>query len=661
MSSFNEHSASSHKRRKPSTTNNTSAGAGAVNNGLGSSSIASNECFAFAKGECARGDSCRFSHASASLTSIPSASDPAQVPREKSRKTKLNIDASVAAGTGDVPLVEICRKFQMGKCARGDGCKFKHEAGAQAEVAIQSTSHAPKMSKASASNVSSGSATPASSATQTGIKSASHVTGDRFGDLRISAESRRALAEVFKYEFMTAVQSSTLPSILRGLDCLAKAKTGTGKTLGFLIPTVENIIKTRASSGTGISNTHILTLVLSPTRELAAQIASEANQLLTFHTGCRVVVVFGGTNIKKDNTALQGRVDILVATPGRLLDHLQQGLNSRFAKLQVLIMDEADQLLDMGFRPDIDRILALLPSKENRQTLLFSATVPRAVQEVAAVSLKKGYAFVDTVGEEEEQTHLHVKQELVIASNEEQIRVLAAILDQEIAKKPIYKIIVFFTTARVTQYMAQLFNTMGMKVMEIHSRKSQAQRTAISNQFRDARTAILFSSDVSARGMDYPDVTFVLQVGLTEREQYIHRLGRTARAGKEGKGMLFLAPYEERSMVQTLKDMPLQKVAIIPTNDIVQKCLRAIQGVPRNIELKKTAEQAYCAWLGYYNTNCKKCGWDKAELVRQANILAGYFGLIEQPKLQKKTIGMMGLKGVPGLLVDTESRFAGRD
>jgi len=211
--------------------------------------------------------------------------------------------------------------------------------------------------------------------------------------------------------------------------------------------------------------------------------------------------------------------------------------------MQVLIMDEADQLLDMGFRPDIERILALLPAKEARQTLLFSATIPNTVKEVARQAMKSGFKFVDTVGEEAEQTHKHVQQELVVSAPDQIIYNLGAILERETSKSNDFKIMVFFTTARVTQYMSQLFNKVGFKVLEIHSRRSQSQRTKTSEDFRKSKNAIMFSSDVSARGMDYPDVSFVLQVGLTEREQYIHRLGRTARAGKSGGGMLLGALY----------------------------------------------------------------------------------------------------------------------
>lgn len=233
-----------------------------------------------------------------------------------------------------------------------------------------------------------------------------HMTNKRFADLHISNESRRALSDIFKYEYMTAVQSETLPLILEHgkQDCLAKAKTGTGKTLAFMIPTIEKILLSKENNGKSPSSSEgIHCLVISPTRELASQIASETTKLLTYHQPSlrKVVVCVGGTNKNADLRSFRGYTPIVVATPGRLLDHLQNtpGLAKRMSHLDTLILDEADQLLDMGFRPDIERILSLLqPSHQKRQTLLFSATIPPQVNEIAKIALRPKYNFVDTVG-----------------------------------------------------------------------------------------------------------------------------------------------------------------------------------------------------------------------------------------------------------------------
>lgn len=283
---------------------------------------------------------------------------------------------------------------------------------------------------------------------------------------------------------------------------------------------------------------------------------------------------------------------------------------------------------------------------------MFSATIPQSLQEIARNALRPGYQFIDTVGQDADQTHQHVTQELVVMNLEDQIPSILSVLMREMSV-PNFKIIVFFTTARLTGYMARLFQELKFKVLEIHSRKSQSQRTKCSDEFRDGKNMILFSSDVSARGMDYPDITFVLQVGLTEREQYIHRLGRTARAGKEGRGMLLLAPFEEHTMRRALSDIALIPVSASSLNMPVVRPLTAgaLAAVTRDEEFRKAAEQAYGAWLGFYNSNLKKCGWDKPELVVNANIYSRYLGLPEVPYLEKKTVGKMGLKGVPGLRV----------
>eukprot|EP00403_Amphidinium_massartii_P028544 CAMPEP_0178391400 /NCGR_PEP_ID=MMETSP0689_2-20121128/11144_1 /TAXON_ID=160604 /ORGANISM="Amphidinium massartii, Strain CS-259" /LENGTH=759 /DNA_ID=CAMNT_0020011943 /DNA_START=51 /DNA_END=2327 /DNA_ORIENTATION=+ len=457
------------------------------------------------------------------------------------------------------------------------------------------------------------------------------ITKERFADLAlISPESQRGIREVLGYEFLTVVQSATLPAIAKGTDCLAKAKTGTGKTLAFLIPTVEILRKVR-KGGDPISS-----LVLSPTRELAAQITKEAEALTRFQK-MNVVCVIGGTNINKDKSLLSKRVDVLVATPGRMGDHLDNtaGIAERCSQIKVLIFDEADQLLEMGFKPAIDKILAYMPDKKDRQTLLFSATVPASVRQIADQALSKGYATVDTVGEEEEQTHEHVRQQLLVLPVKQQIAGMAAVLSQFTKEQP-YKIIVFFTTARVAGFMAELFNTIGLScpVLEIHSRKSQAQRTKTSEVFRKPGNKILFSSDVSARGMDYPDVTHVLQVGLTDREQYIHRLGRTARAGKSGQGLLLLAPFEERSMLRDLSDMKLERLTA-QSLDVAKfqgRCDDSLWHVQST--LRDSAEKAFSAWLGFYNSNLKKCGWDKVKLVQEANAYALTIGLQEPPLLE---------------------------
>ena len=478
-----------------------------------------------------------------------------------------------------------------------------------------------------------------------------HTSDKEFQSLAISEPSKRALAEVFKYQFMTVVQAETLPVILAGRDCLAKAKTGTGKTLAFLIPAIEKLPGWRASE----TQRHIPILVLSPNRELAAQIGAEAEQLLRFHPNKRVVCVVGGTNINTEKNSLdRGNVAVLVATPGRLIDHFEstRGFQQSLSGISTFVLDEADQLLDMGFKPALDRILGFLPPSSLRQTLLFSATVPPAVKQIADVFLRRGYSYVDTVGEEAEQTHLHVQQHLTSVSMDDMNAALLSMLSQQLLT-PNLKFIVFFTTARMAGFEADLFETLRLPVLQIHSRMSQNARTRTSDQFRTGTNLILFSSDVSARGLDYPDVTYVLQVGFTEKSQYIHRLGRTARAGREGSGMLLLHDFEENAMRRELSGLPLEKIdaSALQMDACRARVSAALGEVGRNADLRTAAEQSYQAWLGYYNGKLRVLNWSKDTLVDRANYYSRTLGLSQIPALQKKTVGKMGLKGVAGLRI----------
>jgi ATP-dependent RNA helicase MSS116 len=509
---------------------------------------------------------------------------------------------------------------------------------------------------------------------------------------KVSPPTSRAISEVFRFERMSKVQADTLPVVMEGKDVFAKAKTGSGKTIAFALPIVELLVsKARHASLGGIRS-----VVISPTRELAMQILAEIKQLITFHTHLRAEAVIGGTKIEKERRLLMRgnavHCDILVATPGRLVDHIEStpGFGQALASSNVLVLDEADRLLDMGFQPQLNRILAVLPPNSaggvGRQNLLFSATMPPEVLSIATRVLRHGYTVVDCVGAEE-PTHTHVRQETLVVPHASVLPALGRVLSHALAKDPAGKIIVFFPTARMTGFAASLFGrdypgiSLGLNIVEIHSRKSQSAREKASDRFRKERGVILLSSDVSARGMDYPDVSLVVQVGLTDREQYVHRLGRTARAGREGAGLLLLADFEARAMYQDLRDMPLipaphdsaitggranampgydardatpgakggiqlpvsPPVASLPGLD---RCLAALT---RNAELNKEATQAYVAWLGFYNTHLRRLNWTKEKLVAEGNAFFLGLGLGEVPLMPRDTLGKMGLRGVAGI------------
>lgn len=244
------------------------------------------------------------------------------------------------------------------------------------------------------------------------------------------------------FTHLTEVQDATLPAVLDGGDVMARAKTGTGKTMAFLIPAIEALCRNPPSKGISV-------LILSPTRELASQIAKEAEALLTFHP-FKAQVVYGGTNINSERNRLQGRCDVLVATPGRLIDHLENsGLASKLQNIRTLVLDEADQLLEMGFRPAIEKVLGFLP--RSRQTLLFSATMPQSVQQVAGLALKQQHAFIDTIKEEDSATNVQVEQSYALIPMEQQFVSVFTVLRQHAQEMSDHKVIVFFTTARLTQ------------------------------------------------------------------------------------------------------------------------------------------------------------------------------------------------------------------
>nr|XP_010924855.1 DEAD-box ATP-dependent RNA helicase 31 isoform X2 [Elaeis guineensis] len=470
-----------------------------------------------------------------------------------------------------------------------------------------------------------------------------HLSQTRFEQCSISLLSLKGV-KAAGYERMTLVQEATLPLILKGKDVLAKAKTGTGKTLAFLLPAIE-VISKLPSGDHDQKRPSINVLVVCPTRELASQAAAEAKKLLKFHPSIGVQVAIGGTRITLEQKCMQANpCQILVATPGRLKDHIQntQGFATRLMGVKVLVLDEADQLLDMGFRKDIEKIVAAVPKQ--RQTLLFSATVPAEVRQICHIAMKRDYELINTVEEGTEETHSQVRQTYLVAPLDKHFQILYSILTKHISEDADYKVIVFCTTAMVTKLVADLLSKLHLNVREIHSRKQQNYRTRVSEEFRQSKGLILVSSDVSARGVDYPDVTLVIQVGLpSDREQYIHRLGRTGRTGKEGMGILMLAPWE-KFFLASINDLPVTEAPPPPTDPNTRmKVERALSYVET-----KNKSSAYQAWLGYYNSN-KNIGRDKTRLVELANEFSQSMGLNKPPAIPKLIVRKMGLTNVPGL------------
>ncbi|KAG4171687.1 hypothetical protein ERO13_A12G226500v2 [Gossypium hirsutum] len=468
----------------------------------------------------------------------------------------------------------------------------------------------------------------------------------RFDECGISPWIVKALSAAGYFQ-MTRVQEATLSVCLEaGKDALVKAKTGTGKTAAFLLPAIETVLKA-ASTSTVQRVPPVFVLILCPTRELASQLAAEANALLKYHNGIGVQTLVGGTRFKVDQKRLESEpCQIIVATPGRLLDHVENKstLSVRLMGLKMLILDEADHLLDLGFRKDVEKIVDCLPRQ--RQSLLFSATIPKEVRRISQLVLKREHAFIDTVGLGCVETHDKVKQSILVAPHELHFQIVHQLLKKHISVAPEYKVIVFCTTGMVTSLMYLHLREMKMNVREIHSRKPQIYRTRISDEFRDSKRLILVTSDVSAQGMDYPDVTLVIQMGIpSDREQYIHRLGRTGREGKDGEGILLIAPWEEY-FLDEIKDLPLEKISLPDMDpDVKQKLEFSMAKIDGNVK-----EAAYHAWLGYYNS-IREIGRDKTTLVELANQFSQSIGLQRPPSLFRKTALKMGLKDIPGIRI----------
>ncbi|KAH7412729.1 P-loop containing nucleoside triphosphate hydrolase protein [Cadophora sp. MPI-SDFR-AT-0126] len=458
----------------------------------------------------------------------------------------------------------------------------------------------------------------------------------------------KTITEDLKFDHMMPVQAATLHDLLaKRIDCLAQAKTGTGKTIAFLLPAIQTMINKNHRVGSGIS-----LLVISPTRELAMQIAKEATALLQRLPQYKVSFAIGGTNKTSEEKSILGGCDILIATPGRLYDHLGDSrIVDAFRNLDTLVLDEADRLLDMGFLNSLKDIVKCLPDKEktNRQGMLFSATIAPHVQKVAQLILSKDYKFISTIPEGELNTHERVPQHLIVVPTFSDVAAaLVGSLRSEIKMNgaSTFKAIVFAPTAALVDFYGEILeNLPGMpKVSILHSRVSQSKRTSVTNAFREAKTGILVATDVVARGMDFPLVTNVLQVGIpSDKESYVHRLGRTARAGAEGRGTFIVTQAETFFSKWTLKEITFEEA---PAD------LSAKAEVLAIAEKRDNHSRTYQAWMGYYKNHLKGLQWDNVQLVQEANKFArDGLGAPETPGVAKSTLSKMGLKGVKGLNV----------
>ncbi|MFN0160343.1 MAG: DEAD/DEAH box helicase [Burkholderiales bacterium] len=354
------------------------------------------------------------------------------------------------------------------------------------------------------------------------------------------------------YTEPTPIQAQAIPVVVRGGDVMGAAQTGTGKTAGFTLPILQ-LLHQHQNSSPSPARHPVRALILLPTRELALQVA-EAVATYGRHLQLRSTCVFGGVDIGPQLKIVRAGVEILIATPGRLLDHVEHK-SVNLGQVQILVLDEADRMLDMGFMPDIKRIIGLLPAK--RQNLLFSATFSDDIKRLAGgilvaptvIEVARRNATADTVRQ----------VAYAVAADEKR-----ALLKHLVEEKNIRQAIVFSNTKLGTARLARHLQQIGMKADAIHGDKSQAERLLALDRFKSGEVELLIATDVAARGLDIQEMPCVINYELPHApEDYIHRIGRTGRAGQEGDAISLFAPEEEKYLIdiEKLTKRKIERVA----------------------------------------------------------------------------------------------------
>ncbi|MPM43309.1 DEAD-box ATP-dependent RNA helicase CshA [bioreactor metagenome] len=348
-----------------------------------------------------------------------------------------------------------------------------------------------------------------------------------FGNIQLSRKIHNAIAEM-GFEEPSPIQTQTIPLVLEGLDVIGQAQTGTGKTAAFGIPIMERI---------SADSRHIQALVLTPTRELAIQVSEELAKIGRFKR-IKTFPIYGGQSIDRQIKALKFGVQVVIGTPGRLLDHIRRK-TIKLDHVKMLILDEADEMLDMGFIEDIEDIMQSMPS-EGRQTLLFSATMPIAISNLARKYMNDPH----TITISKEQLTVPLIDQFYYETREK-LEGLCRVIDIETAGK----LIIFCRTKKGVDELVASLQARGYMADGLHGDLSQAQRDRVMKKFRDGKLEILIATDVAARGLDIEDITHVINYDIPQDpESYVHRIGRTGRAGKKGVAFTFIEPREYRQL-----------------------------------------------------------------------------------------------------------------
>jgi ATP-dependent RNA helicase RhlE len=367
-----------------------------------------------------------------------------------------------------------------------------------------------------------------------------------FASLGLSAEIVRAVTER-GYTEPTPIQAQAIPVILKGGDLMGGAQTGTGKTAGFTLPLLQRLADKQV-----VGKGHIRALVLTPTRELAAQV-EESVRLYGKHLPLRSMMMFGGVNINPQIKQLHGRVDILVATPGRLLDHLQQKTVD-LSHVEILVLDEADRMLDMGFIRDIKRVLAVLPKK--RQNLLFSATFSDEIK-LLADGLLTNPALIEVA--RRNQANELIEQRVYPVDRERKRELLTHLIKEN----NWFQVLVFTRTKHGANNLADHLNKNDIPAMAIHGNKSQGARTRALAEFKSAKLQVLVATDIAARGIDIAELPHVVNYELPNvPEDYVHRIGRTGRAGSEGEASSLVC-IDEKKLLHDIERLIKREIPVV--------------------------------------------------------------------------------------------------
>lgn len=410
----------------------------------------------------------------------------------------------------------------------------------------------------------------------------------KFTELPLSAPTLAGL-ESAHFTTLTGIQAKAIPLALKGHDILGAAKTGSGKTLAFLIPVLENLYRSQCVG----QDAGLCAMVISPTRELAIQIFDVLVKIGRKGHLFAAGLVIGGKSLKEEKDAL-ARMNIVVCTPGRILQHLSQTAMFSCDNLRMLVLDEADRIMDLGFQKELDAIVEYLPP--NRQTLLFSATQTKKVSDLARLSLKDP-EYISTNAASSSATPDTLQQNYIVTPLSEKLDTLWSFLQS--TKKA--KILVFLSSGKQVRFVYEAFRRMqpGIPLLHLHGRHKQKARLDITSHFSSAKHSCLFATDVVARGLDFPAVDWVVQVDCPEdADTYIHRVGRTARYERDGRAILFLDPTEEQGFLSRLEVKKITMERINVRQKKQQSIKNALQSMCfKDPTLKYLGQKAFISYV----------------------------------------------------------------